>query len=312
MSDQRVTAGAVQMTASIPHPPAPIAEAHDAATIIAALILNAQQRRSDFLADANVENVHALRRALRRLRALLRVLDSLSPAEDRAWIDGELKWLTRRLGLTRDLDVLQARLVPRLHYAPQTLAEEVLLASAMRKRADAATIATRDVASARAGLLLAGLAGWLQSRAEILTDPSQLSATVSLKLERLDARIRADARHAGALRRGARHRLRSKVKQLKYALEAMPWLNIGADYPAALADLQAILGDMNDDAVGARLVQSMQPSSSTAPGYDCRLAPAAEEKRRLVEACARFCRLAPLWVSNPFGECSSDPRPTGV
>jgi len=56
------------------------------------------------------EDVHQVRVAVRRLRAILRVSRSLF---DPKWVDGlrrELKWLGTALGRVRDLDVLHAYL----------------------------------------------------------------------------------------------------------------------------------------------------------------------------------------------------------
>lgn len=70
------------------------------------LLLHAMAARRD-----EVEGVHEMRKAARRLRAMLQ---SFRPFTERAWTEGlieRLRWVGRVLGAVRDLDVLRDRLI---------------------------------------------------------------------------------------------------------------------------------------------------------------------------------------------------------
>ncbi len=83
----------------------------------------------------NVDAVHDLRVALRRIGALLRVSRHLLPAGDVDHLRGEMRWLRRSLGSVRDLDVLSTEIVPKLIRAmPGEPALHALLEAAARKR----------------------------------------------------------------------------------------------------------------------------------------------------------------------------------
>ena len=56
------------------------------------------------------EGVHRLRTTTRRLRSELRALESFIELHWREHLEKELKWLARRLGDVRDMDILLARL----------------------------------------------------------------------------------------------------------------------------------------------------------------------------------------------------------
>jgi CHAD domain-containing protein len=70
------------------------------------LLLHALAAKRD-----DVEGVHEMRKAARRLRAMLQ---SFRPFTDRNWTEGmieRLRWIGRVLGAVRDLDVLRERLI---------------------------------------------------------------------------------------------------------------------------------------------------------------------------------------------------------
>ncbi|MCI0546219.1 MAG: CHAD domain-containing protein, partial [Candidatus Rokubacteria bacterium] len=75
-------------------------------------VIQARARRAR--AGRDPEDLHQMRVAVRRLRAILR---AGRPLFERRWVDGlrrELDWLGTALGEVRDLDILRAQLGPRV------------------------------------------------------------------------------------------------------------------------------------------------------------------------------------------------------
>jgi len=121
-------------------------------------------------------------------------------------------------------------------------------------------------------------------------------------------------RHSRMVKRGRRiemlsfqelHRLRIAVKRLRYIAEFfLPlWPNKARNYVRALAELQDLLGRMNDNAIAWRLLDTLgaeepSPAFQQAVGY-VRGWSAAEAERcrnQLPEAWKQFMRTKPWWV----------------
>ena len=207
------------------------------------------------------EGVHRARVAMRRLRS---DLSTWAPLLDRARTDAlstELSWLGGRLGPVRDLDVLIAE-VATLDDRPELGRDSVDgLRAALEMHRDAARASMRRaIRSARTRDLL-----------DDLVRESHNPSTVRAAADRADARLvgavrarwkktRRAARRASARPSDAAlHRLRLRVKRLRYAAEAAAPLH-GA--PArktarAAARLQDALGDLNDAAVASRVLADL-------------------------------------------------------
>jgi CHAD domain-containing protein len=101
--------------------------------------------------------IHRLRTTTRRLRSELRSLGNLVDGRWRNQIDGELKWLARRLGEIRDLDILQARLKKGAEEQDQGPARALtpLFATLQARRAEAARSLSEALRSDRYRGLLA-------------------------------------------------------------------------------------------------------------------------------------------------------------
>ena len=95
-----------------------IADAQDAGEaarrIAAACLAQAQANESGVLESADIEFVHQLRVALRRLRSALRLFrEALAPGEDAAFAE-DLRWAAGALGRCRDWDVFVTETLPSL------------------------------------------------------------------------------------------------------------------------------------------------------------------------------------------------------
>lgn len=219
-----------------------------------------QRNQRGVLEQSDPEFIHQLRVALRRLRSALSLFSGVVPrASWEAWAD-ELRWLATELGAARDWDVLEAELLPPLMaqlearkplaYLPQRVKKERL--KARRKARDA-------VASRRYGVLVLTLAQWLDARPWRAGAEAEQSALLDSAIQPRAASLLA-RRHQQVQRRGRRlarlsdaqrHRLRVTAKKLRYAAEFFANLyphKATRRYIQALADLQDVLGALNDNA----------------------------------------------------------------
>jgi hypothetical protein len=81
--------------------------------------------------------------------------------------------------------------------------------------------------------------------------------------------------------------------------EALPWLYPAASpYPAALTALHTLLGEMNDDAVGRRLVRRLRKSHALEGPSHHRGPSKAERKTALGEAWTQFQEDDVAWLYN--------------
>ncbi|WP_028310341.1 CYTH and CHAD domain-containing protein [Derxia gummosa] len=224
-------------------------------------------------AEDPAELVHQARVALRRLRVALRHARPLLPRRE-AELRAPLRELGRRLGRTRDLDVLTGQTLPRLDGkigAPSTAARDDAYSDAdLRAALDARLAADRaqaldelrealaSPAFARTMLQLEGLALRLAAKRGAAADRL---ARRELKAARDAARSTVAALDGDDAE--ARHQFRIAVKRYRYALDMYGALFDADAVQAqrkALSHLQDVLGEMNDDAVAiARL--DLLPSS---------------------------------------------------
>ena len=219
-----------------------------------------EQNARGMLLSADPEYLHQLRVNQRRLRAALRAFRELLPRKKRKRVIGELRKLSPILGAARDWDVLLGRSqVP----------------AGMRSQAAEARKAALDaVQSRKFGRMLK------HARAlEAATTDESLQRFAARALERAHRKLVKDVDWTNARRR---HAMRIRVKRLRYTAEffadAFP---AAPDYVAALKDLQSLLGDLNDIAVGRRLA-----------GVETDEAPLL---KRLAPAWARLEKRPPFW-----------------
>lgn len=218
------------------------------------------------------EHLHQLRVGLRRVRTVLRLYRTLLPQLDAA-LPGEVARLFAQLGRVRDRDVRAAWLWPALHAA------------------GAPAIARPEPSGAGADLpALLGAAStqtvWLRLLALTLpaTDspgadapadvaPQPLREMLARALRHLLRQVRRDAQAFDALDDAARHRLRRRIKRLRYATElsAALWpAKPLARFLDALQAAQGPLGELNDAVVAAahcRALAAQQPEAWFAVGW---------------------------------------------
>jgi CHAD domain-containing protein len=162
------------------------------------------------------EDLHDLRVAVRRLRALLRAADSLLVPEWSEPLRNELKWLGGELGAVRDLDVLLEHLraeAAELHEDELAFAEVLQRLEADRVEArERALVALRSDRYAELLNSLEAAANAPQARA-LDAKLDELAAREFRRLAKAVAGLEDDASDAEL------HRVRIKGKRARYAAE---------------------------------------------------------------------------------------------
>ena len=228
------------------------------------------------------EYVHQARVALRRMRSAVRLLDRKHKDFPEA-LALELRWAARLLGAARDADVLVTQTLPRLLAdAPLKLRRDAkpLLGQACAQRAAARDRVLAALATARFARLALRLQAWTMSVSPKGRTLRRLAPRV---LTRARKRLFDQAMEFVSLSQDERHRVRILAKRLRYALDALSAAlprEAAERYIDALAELQDLLGELNDDAV-ARLVLR---AFSGAPAIRVLTARLEVAERRAVEA----------------------------
>ena len=221
------------------------------------------------MACLDPEGVHQLRVGLRRLRSALAFFGSVVPAAQRDALRSELRWLGGELGPARDLDVFVDELLPSLFAArPDDASLERLREAAESARAERHARVRDALGSTRYARLVLVVGRWLARRAWREQPTSERSAALfqpartwaAALLERRHRKARKLGRHLAAASPAERHRLRIRLKKLRYAAEfsrGLFGLRKADRYARRLANLQDALGRMNDAASGERLLAEL-------------------------------------------------------
>ncbi len=232
--------------ASAPALPGNVSGAAALRAMVGACMAQVLANASDFTHEvqATPAHLHQLRIGLRRLRSVLRELGELSPQVDPAWPEA-LARLFGRLGAARDRDALAQTLLPALRRAG---APDLELPPPAAEPAAQDTLC--EVTTTRLWLaLLAFAAG---------SEPDHQAAEPRVRacLARLFRQVRRDARRFASLDDAHRHRLRKRIKRLRYVSELAASLyrpKAVRGFLRRLAPVQDALGAYNDLCVAQAL-----------------------------------------------------------
>lgn len=253
------------------------------ATILASCIDQVAANRDGLLASDEAEWIHQMRVGVRRLRSAFDLLRDLALPLPVDVLRDEARWLGSALGPARDLDVFVGETVPSLaataHHAPQGTDLEAVLAL-LAERAGERLVLARDaareaVASARFEHLLLSVgqfalalaqAGKAAAEGEGLATPARRFA--SQLLDRRARKLKRRVRKLARLDPSQRHEVRVAAKKLRYAVEFFAPMYAerpSRAYRKTLAELQALLGRLNDAATAAVLAETLDtPQASVA------------------------------------------------
>jgi triphosphatase len=194
---------------------------------------------------AEAEHLHQLRVALRRLRSALRLFAGWS-AEPMAALalEARLREPFARLGATRDLDALEAGLLPALRAAggPQlSLPVAAIEDPSAIVREPALTLAALEA-------LRLSLPGQAAALSAVETGPG-LQTAARVLMKKSFRRAMSDAGAFETVEVALQHRIRKRLKRLRYGAEFVQPLLPGRDSRRTLALLRKALdrlGDYND------------------------------------------------------------------
>ncbi len=218
----------------------------------------------------DVEGVHQLRVALRRLRSALHLMRSVSSLSKLEMLRSEAKWLASSLSAAREWDIFQSETLPGIARGCPSVAGFDALEEVAQRRRTAAYHKVRFVlADQRCATFLLSLGAWIEARGwrsdissenlSELTEPAIGFAQRTLGAQY--ARVLKRGRRLKSMNPEERHRLRLAVKKLRYGTDfLLPLCGEGKAvkrFRERLIELQEELGSYNDMATTASLMSGL-------------------------------------------------------
>lgn len=249
------------------------------------------------------EGVHQMRVATRRLRSAISVFRDALPRVWSGRLVREVRWLTGEMALAREWDVfLDETLAPLRDALPDDPSLALLAARGAEARGRAYAQVRSAMAEPRYTRLLLDLAralaeGWeatvpvLDAARAVLTDRHEKAMRAGANLAHLDAE--------------GLHRLRIRLKQLRYAVEFFADVFPGKaprKYASALSEMQDCLGVLQDVAMTEPLLDALPKGDdgealSRAAGlvYGWQAAAARRARARIGRRFKRLADRRPWW-----------------
>jgi len=273
----------------------------------------------------DVNALHQMRVALRRLRAAISVFSAVVADDRTEAIKTELRWLAQQLGHARDLDTLLFEVIKPLrqrHLAEPGLAS--ISNSFARKRLKGYRQAQQALQGARFRALLLDTVEWVEVGSWSTSEDALARARRDMPIESFASQQLLQL-YKKVRRRGARiseldpeplHRLRIQVKKARYATEFFSGLYLGKKSAksfekarSCLTQLQASLGKLNDiathKALFMEIVDHQSKTSTEQQGrhraFAAGLIIGDQQARieglrdRARKAHSRFARARPFW-----------------
>ncbi|MCB8821682.1 CYTH and CHAD domain-containing protein [Microvirga rosea] len=244
-------------------------------------------------------SLHQMRVGVRRLKAAISFFeDMLDDRESKAVIE-RVRWIGKKLGHVRDIDVYADALKNSDEGWGRRALDE-----AERQRAKAYKSLLRTFEKPRFMRAILGLAAWIEAgrwharRKARLVAARELLAVdrAARELENRWVKIRKTSGELGDMSDGKRHRLRIRIKELRYGLEFFTSTFVGEqaeqrqrEILSVLEDLQDDLGKMNDLVVAKELFPGYAMGSHRTKGRMKKLL------KRAKAAALRLRKTEPFW-----------------
>ncbi|HUZ75520.1 MAG TPA: CHAD domain-containing protein [Stellaceae bacterium] len=261
----------------------------------------------------NLEGIHQIRVAVRRLRALLSALKPMLPDEHFRWANGELKWLGKVYAAARNWDVFAYGLLAPVTGALARERDLERLAKIVETRRRGAYERAREtMQSARYTATVLRLSRWFEARGwrdqPVTEESARLVAPVGAAapgiLGRLYRKTRKRTRDFAACTPVERHQLRIALKKLRYTVDFLESLYDAAAvkrFIKTVKPLQDDLGYANDVRSAHMLVADLDHDENAALeraggivlGWHDR--GIAESEARTEKHVTRFRRADPFW-----------------
>lgn len=256
------------------------------AAIVSACLRHFRMNEPLVISQRSSFALHQARVAMRRLRSAMSLFRPVINDARFPKLRDELRWFTRELGDARNLDVFLER---------ERSRDEDLPLEERREAAYDRVIAEMD--SERVRTLLLDLVEWsmLGEWRNSTSAQQPFEPYASSRIDRLWHQI-AHSDEIRAMDEDERHRLRIRIKKLRYALDFMDLIYVeqGArkrKFANAVEQLQEALGHLNDRAVARILVGAddwpIEP-----------IEPSADEDALLkaaAHALSKMHRIGPFW-----------------
>lgn len=214
----------------------------------------------------DIEGVHQMRVALRRLRSAIAVFRDMLGREGLAELLDDLRWITGILGKARDLDVFVTQTLPPLAAGFQNHAGLLKLhEKAVAAQARAYREARAALESQRYHRLLLTLASWLENERWALGTEAErgVREIAAATLAKRYKQLRRHGKRLIHMHPEERHQTRIAAKKLRYAAEFFTSLYHSGRSHAfiqQLAQVQDQLGLLNDIAVTDQLLHRLAGS----------------------------------------------------
>ena len=251
-------------------------------------------RRMEQCADdvERVKAVHRLRTATRRVDAALRLFGPLLPDRRRRRLRRKVRKIRRAAGLARDLDVLIARLAQAPHIGVAPLPQDPLpLLAELRQRRSEAADQLLDVVGSSDSNSLMKRGRRLARRARVRDgDASESIGSPVVLLQPLLLEFRSAAAADLSTAAGL-HEFRKAGKRLRYAIELLTRVDpaaVSSQFAAALRDLQARLGVINDHAAAVAVLTDVAGTASDRNAADAAVAAVAAEQAEFEDSRRQF------------------------
>lgn len=230
-------------------------------------------------AGIELEGVHQLRVAMRRLRSVLKVFRPVTDAQQGRALDDALQGFLKLLGPARDWDVFLAGIGAEM---AALLPEDRRMRSLLRAAEAGRQTAYKGLAEALDGpawraLLLTGIAFMLSKPWREGADPERLEQLdgppqdfAALILDKRWRKLRKAGEDIEELEPEALHELRLDAKRLRYAAEVLAPIfpsKATRRFQRNLSALQEELGLSNDASVARVLVQQLNREKDAGRGW---------------------------------------------
>jgi inorganic triphosphatase YgiF len=261
------------------------------------------------LCGTDIEGVHQMRVALRRLRTLFKLYEPLIPAESHRKLRKKLKWVAKILETARDWDVFAETLQVINKQLPKDSLLKALKKMVAQQRRCAYTAVRTMLRSPRYSRLLLQMSFWLVQQdwrkkcgteeLSHLNQPVQEFANKSLR--KCLRKVYRQAEQLEKLDAKQRHSLRIAVKELTYGARFFatlyPTESVTA-YKKILSQLQDELGILNDTRVAFQLLNQTDLAVDVPVRYFLRgwyLYQQMDHSTRLTMVWQTFSTQVPFW-----------------
>ncbi len=260
------------------------------------------------LHGTDIEGVHQMRVALRRLRSLFAVFGAVINRETSVELIDDIKWISDVLGKARNLDVFISETLPPM-MVPLHKHRGLLLLheKAQHAQGEAYVEVRAALRSQRYHRLQLALGAWLEGGHWLLPEAASLTVK-ELSHQVLTKRHKQLKRHGERLihmHPEERHLTRISAKKLRYAAEffiSLSPANGSKNFIRALADVQGVLGVLNDiattesvirDIIGEHPVRTLDEVSHLFTGWNA--CNAIHTLEHMTETWKVFAGQRPFW-----------------